>query len=302
MHVSEYRGSHRVSPIEHCRGIVQWNGGLYVGMFNSVRRYAVTNPHTLELQPEEMLSHPRAVDLHGIHAGGDRLLAASTGTDAVLEWSSRAASPFVYSLSPSDERDLRFPAGLARDAGCSDWREVLPTSRHINDVCSLERGTIVVSSLHQILELGDGRARVLYEDRAALLHDGRPLSDGRLLFSDGAKGMLLIIDRDGTPPVRIEVARHDRWFVRGLSVVDGHAIVLRSLLGRSRQRSLDPGRNEDAPEIGSRFGISVVDLETRSVLDEATIETSRLCSGVNAYSVISWEQEVPSGASSTVGA
>ena len=101
----EYLSRSGSMPMEHCRGIAQWDNALWVSMFNAVRRYEVADPETLKLRPGDVFSHPRAVDLHGICVDEDRLLVASTGADTIIEWRRASSEPNATPLSGTNSRD-----------------------------------------------------------------------------------------------------------------------------------------------------------------------------------------------------
>jgi hypothetical protein len=288
----EYLSRSGSMPMEHCRGIAQWDNALWVSMFNAVRRYEVADPETLKLRPGDVFSHPRAVDLHGICVDDDRLLVASTGADTIIEWGRASSEPTLHPLSGTDSRDLRFPARLAPESGCNDWRDLLPGRLHINDVCAGDRESIVVCALRQIFLIRRNRVRVLHADPTALFHDGRALNDGRLVFTDASRGRLVMVDPDGmSRATSIDVASPSEWFVRGLATSENYVYVLRSELGASRQRAL-PGRGQagDSSTPG-RFGVSVVDTTSGHIVAEHTIASPQLSAGVNAYSIIRWTKK-----------
>lgn len=293
--MSEYLqgvGTPRSALIEHSRGLSRWGTRLCVAMFNGVRHYEVADARSLSLVPCEILSHPRAVDLHGVCVHGDELFAASTGADAVIRWSLRDGASWLLALCAAGERDLRFPAHLALQEGYEDWRAVLPARLHVNDVCALNCNDMVVCSLREIREVRGDRVRVLYADRHALLHDGCLLEDARLLFSDAATGELVIVDRDGAPPARIAIASPNRWFLRGVSVIGGYAVALCSKLGETRQRAAVRAGTPEPTQSRGSFAIAVIDLDTQQIAARRTIQTPELSAGVVAYAVVPWCKEI----------
>jgi hypothetical protein len=286
-------GTPRSVLIEHSRGLSRWGGRLCVAMFNGVRHYEVADARSLSLVPGEILSHPRAVDLHGVCVHGDELFAASTGADAVICWSLRDGTSRLLALCAAGERDLRFPACLALRDGYEDWRAVLPARLHVNDVCALNCNDMVVCSLREIREVQGDRVRVLYADQHALLHDGRPLGDdARLLFSDAATGELVIVDRDGAPPARIAIAPPNKWFLRGAGVIGGYAVALCSMLGETRQRATVRAGTSKPRGSGGYFAIAVIDLDTHQIAARRTIQTPELSTGVVAYAIVPWRKEI----------
>jgi hypothetical protein len=279
-------GSPKATPVEHCRGMAVWRGGLLVAMFNSVRNYRILDARKLVLAPGARFNHPGAVDLHGISVDGETLLAASTGADAVIAWPLGGGETHKIEISPQDTGDLRFPARRALETGYGDWRSVLPARFHINDVARLDDGSVVVCSLQRILRVQCGQLSTIHEDDQALLHDGRVLPDGRMLFSDAARGELLILDIDGTDVERVPVASPRTWFARGVTIHDGYALVLHSKKGRTHQRRPQRRRRSSAMRRPGCFGVSVVDMERRDIVRHRTIETDEVGDGAVAYSVL----------------
>jgi hypothetical protein len=274
-------------PIEHCRGIAQSGNSLYVAMFNAVRRYDVLDPRRLSLVPGELLTHEQAADLHGICFSGEKVIAASTGADTLLSWAVNGGE-VTTPLARLSLQDLRFRAPVARRNGCQDWRRVLATNIHLNDVCPVGEDALAVCSLTQIWLVNGGKTRMLFADRDALLHDGLLLDDGRLLFSDASRGDLLVVDRVRGAVGRIPVEAPEAWFVRGVTVVDGIAYVLCSELGPSRQRGLGSRRRPTHVARSGRFALRVLDLESERILAQATISMPDLPAGVVAYAVKPW--------------
>jgi hypothetical protein len=272
-------------PIQHCRGLAVDRGDLLVAMFNAVRRYAIVDSRRLILEPRERLSHHGAVDLHGIMSRGDRLWAASTGTECVISWPVRGGAVEVLPLKSTPKAEFRFPMEAARQAHSTDWREVLPVARHINDVLPRGDGGVVVCSLREIVLLFEGRRQVLFFDGEALLHDGRQTCDGRLLFTDAARGDLLLITPGAGETQRIRVSDPRSWFVRGMAILPGdQVVVLRSERGPTRQRAVQPEPNEEPGN--SLFGVSIVDLAAGTVVYEETISDGSLSAGIVAYAAV----------------
>ncbi|HET6448015.1 MAG TPA: hypothetical protein VFG31_02810 [Conexibacter sp.] len=276
-------------PVEHCRGIAQSGRTLYAALFNGVREYAVDDIRTLTLRPGRMLTDRRAVDLHGMDVRGDRLVAASTGSDTVIEWQRRSGT--VSALTPTTaskaDDDLRFPHLDAQRDGHADWRRCVRGRRHLNDVL-LTDGGLVVCSLTSVWRTTGNAWELLARDRAARFHDGRPAPDGSLLLTDAARGALVALRPDERPQA-LALADPARWFVRGLTVEGRHAIVLRSAVVPTRQR--DPRRIEHVVrERGATIGLTVVDLEHWSVVDDRTVTLPQAAAGVVAYKVLAWER------------
>ena len=286
---TEYlQSADRAAPIEHCRGLAAWGtGGLAVGMFNSVQLYDIVDASCLTLRPSRRLDHPLAVDIHGISSRGNYLHAASTGGETVITWSTTDARTWARPLSEDySGDDLRFPLTRARDADVRDWRRVLPTTRHINDVVELPNGDVVVCSLRSILKFGASNVDELLVDQRALFHDGRCGPDGHLLFTNAAAGQLLVLDPDTLDIQRVRVADPERWFVRGLAVVDGGGVfVLRSERGETRQRTFISKTTQGA-NTGGKFGISFVDLASRSIVQDTVVRSDDLDGGVVAYTAV----------------
>jgi hypothetical protein len=272
-------------PIQHCRGLSVDRGDLMVAMFNAVRRYSIVDSRCLILEPGERLNHHGAVDLHGIVSRGDRLWAASTGTECVISWPVGEGATEILPLKSTPEADFRFPIEAARQALSTDWRDVLPVARHINDVLPREDGSVVVCSLREVVLLFDGRRRVLFHDGEALLHDGRQTCDGRLLFTDAARGDLVLITPGAGETQRIRVSDPRSWFVRGMAVLPGdQVVVLRSERGPTCQRSVQLEPDEEPG--GGLFGVSLVDLAAGAVLSEETISDGALSAGIVAYAAV----------------
>lgn len=277
--------------IEHCRGMAQADGNLYVALFNGVRVYRVLDGRRLFLESLGLLTHPRAVDLHGIDARDGVLYAASTGSDAVISWSLASREAEVVAFGSGDDRDVRFPHRLASCLDKKDWRDVLAAELHLNDVARGDSGEMVVCSLKRAFAVADGRVRTLLEDRGALFHDGRFISDGRLLFTDAARGELILVDPAGGRPSRIVIADCDAWFVRGICLLDDHVVILRSELVATRQR--DPVRHKverGSPSSGGRFGVTVVDIVSGRRSLEKIVEPAGLGLGSVAYAILDWPQ------------
>jgi hypothetical protein len=274
--------------IQHCRGIASYKNALMVSMFNAVRIYDVLDARRLLLAPRAQLSHPAAVDLHGLNIGPGHIAASSTGTDSIVSWSLHDCRTHVIALgkhSESSSTDLRYPAQIALDAGFDDWRLALPTGLHVNDSCSLADGSTVVCSLRKIWHIKGHQLRIIREDDRALFHDGRLMPDGRLVFSDGAAGELLMLDPSSREVERVPVACPREWFVRGLATFGSTAVVLRSDRGETQQRSPSADRPWRTTGRPGKFAVSLVDLATGRVTCERTIETDGLDDGVVAYSV-----------------
>lgn len=276
------------APIEHCRGIVQVGNELYAALFNGVGVYQVADARELRLDRRRMLTHPSAVDLHGIHACDSVVVAASTGADAIISWETSTRDASVIGFGGADASDLRFPHRIAREHGCADWREVLRARLHINDVCRRDDGTTVVCSLKRVVELTAEGVRTLMEDKAALLHDGRWFSDGQLLFTDAARGELLALDPERGTTRRLPIADPSNWFVRGLSIVGQHVVVLRSQRVRSRQRDVRIRADCRPAKSTGRFGISIVDLAGWRLEADRVVMLPDANSGSVAYAVIGW--------------
>lgn len=251
------------TPVRHARGLAVRSDRLFVSLFNSIGEYRILDPGALRLRLQRRLTSPAAADLHGICLAPRGIAAASTGGACLLAWdlaSEACCRIALDGVAPPAGGDLRFPE--PRGGGCTDasWRRPLPPERHLNDVCLTGAGDLVACSLARIAVLSPGTPPiVLADDRAARFHDARPLGDGRILATDGARGELLVLAPGAGSPARIPVADPRAWFVRGVEVVDGRAYVLCSQVVDNRQLSIS-GRGTAVRRRGAVFGVSIVDL------------------------------------------
>jgi len=290
---SEYlaSGPSHGRTIEHCRGLARSGETIFVGMFNSVRAYAVRDARQLELTPAEVYTAAACVDVHGIAITHDRLFASSTGADAVIWWSLVTGDSGSIDFSRRNRGvELRFPARRALEDGQDDWREALPAQLHINGVASIPTNGLVVCSLHAVHEVNGFDTRTLFDDDSALLHDACRMRSGELLMSDAAAGDLVILERESGGSRRIHVGNPRHWFVRGLTVVGSNAIVLRSTVGETEQRRVQTSGRRTRR--GARLGVSIVDLNDGTVTREETIDLMDVDAGSVAYDVQFWS-EIP---------
>lgn len=276
-----------LGTIHHCRGIAQSGGRLLATLFNGVREYAVEDAERLSLRSVRLLTHPHAVDLHGIDVRDGVVSAASTGSESVIAWELSSGAAIETAVGTPARGDLRFPDRLAREADHRDWRQPLAVDMHLNSVCRLDGGSTIACGLTTVLELSSLGRRPLLEDPTARMHDGRPGRQGQLLLTDAARGALVSLDRASGKRRFLELTAPGEWFVRGLEIVDGLAFVLRSELLPSRQRHAH--RSIGAPLArDGRFGISVVDLDSWQQVAEATVELAGLPRGSVAYAALAW--------------
>lgn len=276
--------------IRHGRGIVQLGDKLFVALFNCVREYAVEDVRELSLRPGRVFTDPRAVDLHGICVYGKTLSAASTGTDSVISWDIESGEATVTPLLATKEGDVRFPDRLARQAGKSDWREVLEDEQHVNGVSIRPDGTAVVCSLTRVLELRPEGIRTIHQETGARMHDGCLGSNGDLLLTDAARGTLVSLSIDDGIYRCLPIANPEEWFVRGIGIVGENAYVLSSEKMPSRQRN--PERDADAAAaMGSSFMVTVIDLRTWTPVNEGVVRLSEVARGSVAYSLLGWKSE-----------
>jgi hypothetical protein len=275
-------------PVEHCRGIAQAGSRIYAALFNAVREYTVADARALVLHPRRLLTDRRAVDLHGIDVAADRLLAASTGSDAVLAWQLADGQPAEPAPTPLDD-DQRFPHVRAQREGHADWRACVRGRLHLNDVAATEDG-LVVCSLTRVWQTAEGSWRLLAEDGGARFHDGRTAPDGTLLLTDAGHGTLIALAPDRARRT-LKLSNSARWFVRGLTIEGDHAIVLRSAVLTTRQR--DPSRRERVVRRrGATIGLTVVDLERWRIVEQRDLSLPDVAAGVVAYKLLRW-QDVP---------
>jgi hypothetical protein len=283
--------SEQPGAIHHCRGIAQAGDTLLATLFNGVREYAVEDARKLVLRPRRLLTHPHAVDLHGLDVGDGLVLAASTGSESVIAWELASGRATEAAIGNLVKVDLRFPDRLAREAGYRDWRHALAVNLHLNSVCHRDDGTTIACGLTSVLELSPQGHRTLITDPQARMHDGRDGGRGDVLLTDAARGALVSLDLDSGERRFLQLAAPDEWFVRGVEVADRFAFVLRSEPLPSRQRHVhrdDPGTVAQ----DGRFGISVVDLDSWQPIAERTIRSVGLARGSVAYAALEWAPPV----------
>jgi hypothetical protein len=271
--------------IRHARGIVCDGDRLYATLFNGVREYTVEDARELCLRPGRFFTHPRACDLHGICVRGNVLAAASTGSDSVIIWELDSGAAKVLSLGSDSDLDVRFPDRLAREAGHSDWRDVLDVQRHVNGVSILSDGAVVVCSLTEVVEIGSGGCRQLHELSDGRMHDGCLAKEAELLLTDASRGVFLSLDMRTGFCRCIPIRDPKECFVRGIGVAGGFAYVLVSESMPSRQR--DPHRDVySEPARGGNFTISKVDLAGGQQVDERFLHLSEIARGSVAYGLV----------------
>jgi hypothetical protein len=280
----EYLDDIDAAPVEHARGLAQHEGRLLVALFNCVRSYEIDDLRCLDMRPGALFTSPAAVDIHGLDVHGGMLFAGSTGADAVITWNLVTGETATDVFSGTVTADLRFPHREAFVTGATDWRAVLPTCLHVNDVSAFEDSIVVCSLRNAWLAAGASR-RTLLADEHALLHDGRLCSDGRLLFTDAARGHLVTLPFSSGAANRIVLTDPGRWFLRGLRQVGSHAAVLRSERVSSLQRAPRRTDNEVAPG-GACFGISIVDLATGKIEEDRVLTVDAAPAGSVAYAVL----------------
>lgn len=271
-------------PIQHCRGLVQRHGALFVSLFNAVGVYDVDDPGALRLTQRLLLSSRLAVDLHGLAVTDDAVLATSTGADAIVRWSRGGSEIDVVSLTGTCRTgDLRFPRRLAARAGVPDWRDALAPALHVNGVAPGLGGGLLACALDRILAVRDGAVHELVRDPGACLHDAQYSPDGALVATDAARGCVLVAASDGRPRRHLLVADPRAWFVRGLRHIGDRLLVLRSERVASGERRMDGGGG--APVAGpARFGLTLLE-GSGEVVDDREIEVPELPGGSVAYAV-----------------
>lgn len=269
-------------PVQHCRGLVRSGESLYVALFNCVCEYMLTPSG--DLRPIRQFTDRRAVDIHGIDLAGDALFAVATGTDAVVKWDLATGQSEVAMQNGREQSgDFRFPGIAAERANATDWREILDASDHLNDMCLLDDGSMIVCSLRGVFHATDGKAVNVFHDEQALLHDGRLLIDGRVAFTDAARGTVRLMTLSGSQTECFEIADPGEWFVRGLRTRGGVLFVLRSIRVDSVQRI--PTEDGPCPPLGARFGVSKLSLESGEILSDAVVDLPDVSGGSVAYAV-----------------
>jgi hypothetical protein len=288
-------------PIEHCRGLARVGGTLFVAMFDAVRTYTIASAEHLQLRPGRRYTHPCCVDVHGIAVVGDRLMAASTGTDAVISWNLPSGSAHVESLAPASgaDRERRWPKRRARRMGATDWRAALAPALHVNGVMPLGDDDMLISHLGGLqVRDWDGALSTLVDAPGRLVHDGQLADDDKVLATDASRGRLLVVDREtGALLAQPAIADPRRWFVRGLMVTEGgHALVLRSAVTATAQRRVDADPAGGGEASGALVGLTVVDLASLRIVSERDIRLDAVSRGSVAYAA------VPAGRTSSLAA
>jgi len=276
--------------VRHARGLAREGDRLFVTLFNSVGEYQVLDAAGLDLSLGRRLTSPAAADLHGLSLRGGELAVASTGGGCILIWDIESGECRGLRLGAAlPEADIRFPCQGPGSSG-DLWRDALPGQNHVNDV-ALAEGGFVFSGLTGIGAHLNGEERILASDDRALFHDARLLEDGRVLATDGARGELVLIDRDSRSQERVAVTEPDSWFLRGVEVVDDHAYLLRSEVVENRQLWI--GREEPVRRWGATLGVSVLELRSRRLVSEATVVLPDAPAGSVAYQALAWGDRSP---------